>query len=524
MIRAAISILCCAQLFAGIGWGQSHSDPRQMHSPSVQSVVNPPELNGPPAPKPPVPTATDRRYIESKQIQSANPSEPSTLPPAIRELTALIDLEPTNSDFYMARATLSCYSSENAANIIADIDKSIELHRSSKSSAFDSLRNHYTLKAKIEYQTGRLENAMHDLDAAIAQNYDNADNVFDDGEVKPTTAEKACSWTEHDLDALARRFPKDYRPPLYRGLYLEFFHRFDVESDYAEVLDAFEKAAQLSPASPLPHYFIGMLYTSGGLGGLFSMANAQCLDDVVPRTAKCLALDQAHRAGIRSLTRAIALDPNFRLAYLLRAEAHIKVKEYQQAIRDFDRVLASEQNDATALSAYNDRGLAQAAIGQERAAALDFTHAIALGCDHWCYDNRADAYIKLHDYARAIEDISVSIRKNLASAVFLMNIDQFRLIYPEYDPVPDEVLCEKLRALFYPAMSYANFSKQFLVDAKTFHSTVLPELYVKRGDAYAALGRTAKANAEYDRVSRAFPDWASVSFVEENGKRVRRRD
>ena len=106
----------------------------------------------------------------------------------------------------------------------------------------------------------------------------------------------------------------------------------------------------------------------------------------------------------------------------------------------------------------------------------------------------------------------------------LMNIDEFRRIYPEYDAVPDEVLCEKLRALFFPNMQYADFAKHFLIEAKDFPSTVLPELYVKRGDAYAALKQSAKANIEYDRVSRAFPEFAAFSFVETNGKRIRKQE
>jgi hypothetical protein len=105
-----------------------------------------------------------------------------------------------------------------------------------------------------------------------------------------------------------------------------------------------------------------------------------------------------------------------------------------------------------------------------------------------------------------------------------MNVDQFRRIYPEYDSVPDDVLCEKLRAQFFPAMKYADFAKQFLIEAKDFKSTVLPDLYVKRGNAYASLKQTQKANREYDRVSRAFPEWAALSFVEENGKRIRRKE
>jgi tetratricopeptide (TPR) repeat protein len=175
---------------------------------------------------------------------------------------------------------------------------------------------------------------------------------------------------------------------------------------------------------------------------------------------------------------------------------------------------------------FNDRGLSKAALGEYQEAILDFTQAIAIGCKDLCgsYDNRAEAYVKLHNYSKAAADISASIKLTLSSAVFLMNIDQFRRIYPEYDAVADEVLCEKLRGMFFPAMKYADFAKQFLIEAKGFDSTVLPDLYVKRGDAYAAMGQIAKANIEYDRVSRVFPEWARLCFVEKNGKRIRKHE
>jgi len=66
-------------------------------------------------------------------------------------------------------------------------------------------------------------------------------------------------------------------------------------------------------------------------------------------------------------------------------------------------------------------------------------------------------------------------------------------MYPEYDDVADDVLCEKLRTLFYPQMSYADCSKQFLIDAKEFDDFVLPELFLKRGDAYSDMGDLARA-------------------------------
>jgi tetratricopeptide (TPR) repeat protein len=297
-------------------------------------------------------------------------------------------------------------------------------------------------------------------------------------------------------------------------------------TDLLSVLDAFHRSATLNPRTPLPELFIGELYIVGRLGGMLSAKNAECLEDVLPRTANCLALDDLHRTGVRSLTQAIAIDPNFVSSYAVRAVAFSKLKEDRQAIRDYDKVLALNPARETARIAYNDRGLSKASLGEYQSAILDFTQSIAIGCKDICgsYDNRADAYLKLHNYPKAIDDISASIKLTLSSAIFLMNIDQFRRIYPEYDAVADDALCERLRALFFPAMSYATFAKQFLIDAKEFQSTILPDLYLKRGDAYAALKQTQKANKEYDRISHAFPEQAAFYFVEQNGKRPRKRD
>lgn len=530
MTRLTVVVLCCAQLsFVPVVRAQSATSGHKLRNRrdvSLQHVLEPSELAGEPGPTPVPPTPASLQFAQSKIIQAADPHDAKTLAPAIRELTALIGLEPTNSDFYLLRASLSCYNHANSTDTLHDIARSISLHAGSTSTAYPTLREHYTLKAKIEFESGHFEQSMGDLDAAIKEDYESAQDVFNDGNTKPTTTTQPCVWTQSDLDTLEKRFPGDYRPPLYRGLYLTFFHAFDLDADYDAVLHAFQRSTVLNPESPLPHFFIGELYTFGRLGGLMSVKNAKCLDWVVPRTPECLALDEARRTGVRSLTQAIALDPKFGPAYALRANAFSNLKEYRQAVRDFDKVLELNPTRETARISYNDRGLSKAALGQYQAAVLDFTQSIAIGCKESCgsYDNRAEAYMKLHNYPKAIEDISVSIDHTLSSAVFLMNIDQFRRIYPEYDAVPDEALCEKLRALFFPAMRYADFAKQFLIEAKDFHSTVLPELYVKRGDAYAAMKQLAKANIEYDRVSRAFPELAKLSFIEENGKRIRKQE
>jgi tetratricopeptide (TPR) repeat protein len=490
----------------------------------LQHIGEPPELAGEPGPIPTPPSPASLQFVQSKAISAANPHDIKTLPPAIREVTGLIRLEPTNSDFYLLRATLSCYARANSTEILDDISRSMSLHGQSASSAYPTVKDQYVLKAKIEFESGHFEDSMRDLDAAIREDYEDAKDVFNDGNTKPTSTAQPCVWTQADLDTLERRFPEDHRPSLYRGLYLTFFYSFDLKSDYSTVLDAFHRAATLNPATPLPEFFIGDLYSVGPLGGMMSLKNAECLDDVVPRTPQCLALDEVHRTGVRSLTRAIALDPRFGPAYALRAIAFTKLKEYRQAVRDYDKVLELTPEPKAARIAYNDRGLAKVSLGEYQPAVQDFTKSIAIGCKESCgsYENRADAYIKLHEYPKAIEDLSAAIKQNLSSAVFLMNIDQFRRIYPEFDAVPDDVLCEKLRALFFPAMRYADFAKQFLIEAKDFKSSVLPDLYLKRGDAFAATKQPRKANTEYDRVSHGFPESAAYSFVEVNGKRIRK--
>jgi len=441
----------------------------------------------------------------------------------LRDVTSFIQKDPTDPDFYFLRASVSCLVNGDKNAILNDVVMSIKLFAPDKTYVYDSLRDHYALKAKAEFSLGRYQDAMTDLDASIQVDYSNAEQVFNDGNVKPNQPTATpCAWTQTDLNTLARLFPKDYRPSVYLGLYLLQFSHYSLETDYQPIMKAFEHAAELNPSAAQPLYFSAKPYIVGGIGGLLSKASAKCIDDVVPRTKDCLALDDIHRTGVRFLTRAIAADATFSPAYHLRAEALFQLRESRQTIRDYNKTL--ELNPKANI--YNDRALAEMDLHEYQAAILDYTKAVARGCNtSTCltYENRANAYLKIHDYQHAISDISQAIKNFLSDLIFAFNIEQFRRIYPEYDDMSDNVLCEKLRALFLPQMTYADYSKQFLVDAKEVDDFVLPELFLKRGDAYADMGDALKANPEYDRVSRGYPKWAENAFTLRNGKRVRVR-
>jgi tetratricopeptide (TPR) repeat protein len=489
----------------------------------TRAVVDPFELSGPPK-KPVVLTPTKRAFAQSGVLEQLNSKDPTVLSTVVRRITSFIQQDPTDTDLYLMRATVACeIAGSSKEAMLTDIVTSIKLWKPNADSAFSSLGDHYALKAKIEFLLGRYADALNDLDAGVRIDYGNAEDIFNNGNVKPSEPiTMPCMWSQADVNKLAELFPRDYRTSLYVGLYLLEFARFSMDTDYQPILKAFEHAAELNPSSGIPLYFSATPYVIGGMGGLLSKANATCINDVVPRTKECLALDEIHRTGVRFFTQAIAADSTFEPAYALRAEAHTQLHEYRQAVRDYTKALELDPK----ANLYGDRGLAEVELKEYQTAIVDYTKRIAQGCeDSLCptYENRANVYLKLRDYPHAISDLSHAIRNFLAGTIYGFNIDQFRRIYPEYDDIADDVLCEKLRVLFNLQMSYADYSKQFLVNAKEQDFFTLPELFLERGDAYADMGDIASANLEYDRVSAGYPKWAEHAFTTRNGKRVRVR-
>lgn len=189
----------------------------------VVRVIDPVELSGPPK-KLTVITAAKRAFIESSpQLDS---KDPKVLDGIVKDLTSFIQRDPSDPDFYFLRATVSCLINGDKNAILNDVGTSIKLFSPGKTYVYDSLRDHYALKAKIEFLLGRYQEAMTDLDASIQVDYSSAEQVFNDGNVKPNQpAATLCAWTQTDLNTLARMFPKDYRTSEYLGLYLlEFAH------------------------------------------------------------------------------------------------------------------------------------------------------------------------------------------------------------------------------------------------------------------------------------------------------------
>jgi tetratricopeptide (TPR) repeat protein len=143
----------------------------------------------------------------------------------------------------------------------------------------------------------------------------------------------------------------------------------------------------------------------------------------------------------------------------------------------------------------------------------DFSSAIKIQPqewnEHYSYENRADAYVKTRQWDLAIRDLTTAISLQVGRGVLLMNVDQFRAIYPEYKAASNEAIARKLHQTFYPNLTYEGFSKDFLT-RRPMGSTVIPDLYVKRSDAYLRKGNWHLASVEFRRAINGFPDYADA--------------
>jgi tetratricopeptide (TPR) repeat protein len=458
----------------------------------IPGVAEPEEMRVEPFPKF-APTEPERMFGDAmKQTQGNN--DPNALLPALNRILAKY---PDYGDGYAMRLGSLCTGKDHAA-ILSDINNSLKYNTSSDN-AKDTRAAMLSMKAKLEHDGGDDADAMRDLDTAIHANLADAVRFTNSGATAPEKTASACTWTETDMDQLKQRFPDDYRAYLFAGLYYGFFSTWN-DASLKPAMDNLNKTAELNPNSALPHFYKAHVMQQGLFLKSMNWSDAQRAE-----------LNQ-HLLG--ELTKALALDPNLLPAISDRAEVYFSLKQFQQAILDYDKAIALDPKD---YGGYNDRGLAKMELGSTYDAISDFGDAIRLKPRELqksdSYENRADAYLKTEQWALAIRDLTTAISLQTGGVSFLMNINQFRAIYPEYRPASDEAVARKLNQTFFPNLKYEDYSKSFLHDNVVrgfFSSTTLPDLYIKRSDAYLKSDDWHSAVVDFRRAQNGFKRLATA--------------
>ncbi len=472
VLRVAVVLLLCCGVSAQV---------------KIEGVSEPPELSGE-AKKVTKPSDADTELFELIGHLKNEDETKFTLP----KLDDFITRHPDYSDALFLRAYCkACILNDHG---FTSIQSDVEAAMSRVGQVYNST-DYYSLLARLEFAKANYVKAVDYLDKAMMRDVDTASGMFNIEGVKPARDSKFCEWNLTELDALVERFPKDYRPLLFRGLYYEFFTTFK-EDYYPPAMQNFQKAALLKPSSPLPQYFIGQLHSKAS----FWTKKAWASD---------VGRDQLTRNAAQAYTKAIQLDPKFLPAYEQRASDYLNLKQYPQAIRDYGIVLTLDPDNHTA---YADRGLAKLESGENWGAIFDFGDAIRRekeGASYLpdLYEHRADAYVRLGKYSEALSDYNKAIELKVGQMTILLSLNQIRGLYPEYDHVSDEVLLHKIHNLFWPNMEYAGFAKQLDGNGK-WAISLLNELYEKRGDAYLRSGDFRRGTLDFTRIFKGIPTFS----------------
>ena len=464
---------------------------------SIPGVDEPPELLGPPKKfTPPSPTILEF----SKIMENWKDNDTESIKSSRLAFTRFLGQHPDFAPAHAMRAMADfCFlGSKDYDAVTADVEKASKTV-TPETNVFGP-PDLTALRGKLRFEAGNYREALDDLASAMTAKLDTADSIFGSGATKPETSNlNRCIWTMGNLDLFAEKFPKDYRVPLLRGLYIKFFTTFN-ESFYQPAAQEFQKAALLNPRSPLPHYFLGALYSKASFWTKAAWASDEGRDEAV-------------RKAVAAYTKAIQLDPALKPAYEMRAESYHQLKEYLKALLDYDKVLELDNDNVTA---YADRGLTELELGRYPAATADLGEAIRRKGDDSdslvnSYEYRGDAYSKMGMYRDAIDNYSQAIKHKLAGISFLITLKQVRALYPEYNQVSDEVLIRKINFLFWPQFDYPTMAKQLLEKREhEWQISMINELYEKRGDSYLQNGEFRRGVLDFQRIFKGIPNFADT--------------
>jgi tetratricopeptide (TPR) repeat protein len=154
---------------------------------------------------------------------------------------------------------------------------------------------------------------------------------------------------------------------------------------------------------------------------------ARLLPTFAPATAALGRLLKANNpdAALSDLSEAIRLDPKSP-ALRSRATLYLSLGRLQEALADFNQVIANDASDSLALL---DRGVTNDEIGNTESAISDYGRSIALVPSATAYVDRGGAYSRLRQPEKALADFDAALKldsNNLAALLGRANENYVR--------------------------------------------------------------------------------------------------
>jgi len=165
-------------------------------------------------------------------------------------------------------------------------------------------------------------------------------------------------------------------------------HVHERNGELDQAVDAYTRALELTPDSPVIFYDRGVAYGARG----------------------------EYQKAIADYTQAIKLDPGFARAFNNRAAVYAQLGEFEKAVSD---CTSSIDLNPENFLAYRNRGLAKHDLGNQEAAIADYDLSIRLNgrsAMTWLY--RGNVYLDIGKYKRAVEnfDRAIELDESMARA------------------------------------------------------------------------------------------------------------
>ena len=189
-------------------------------------------------------------------------------------------------------------------------------------------------------------------------------------------------------------------------------------------------------------------------------------------------LYEAPDKAVEYFTRAISLDQEFSSAFTNRGLAYRDLKQYERAIRDYDRAIDLDPADVD----YNNRGNAYGDLKQYERAIRDYDRAIELDPRFAiAFNNRGVTYAKLKQFEWAIRDYDRAIKLDPADAAAFNSRGIAHTSLKKYE------------------WAIRDFDRAIELGPRFAHA------FNNRGFVYEELGQYERAIQDYDRAIQLNP-------------------
>jgi tetratricopeptide (TPR) repeat protein len=389
--------LLVVSLVVAIGTGllaHSQSSPIK-----IAGVQEPPELSGEPK-KVKKLTDAQRQFAEMIGELTDEAKAKAARPKLNKFIEEHPDY--SDAYFMRAMCDFCMLNSREYGSILKDIDTAISTHSAPTAPIYGNLSDHHSLRGKVRLILGQHREAMDDLETAMKVDLDSADRIFNIGGVEPEKTSNLCTWNLTELDTLVAKFPEDYRVLLFRGLYFKFFTTFK-EDYYAKAMQEFQKAALLNPKSPLPHYFIAELYRKASFWTKAAWSSDESRNEAtrkaIPAYTKAIQLNpkfmkayegrastyyvlKQYPQAIGDHDKVLELDPENASAYADRGLTKLEAGQYLSATLDLGNGIRRKRESNFAFDedtlgiSYEHRADAYMKMGDYQHAIADYSKAI----------------------------------------------------------------------------------------------------------------------------------------------------